>query len=120
MEQISARQASVSPPSASNYNLVELLTVCLADLIDWAVHTKVALLNPNRTLADALNLLHGMRHEQNRHVTALDKMLNTGLALLLEEHVADGQGLVNDQDIRLGNGGDCKSNFFRLSSWSKR
>ena len=63
-----------------------------------------------RTLADALNLLHGMRHEQNRHVTALDKVLNTGLALLLEEHVADGKHLIDDQDIGLGNGGDCKSN----------
>lgn len=52
-----------------------------------------------RTLADALNLLHGMRHEQNRHVTALDKVLNTGLALLLEEHVADGKHLIDDQDI---------------------
>lgn len=54
-----------------------------------------------RTLADALNLLHGMRHEQNRHVTALDKVLNTGLALLLEEHVADGKHLIDDQDIGL-------------------
>ena len=86
----------MSTSSASDYNLVELLAVCLADLIDRADHTKVALLDPNRTLADALNLLHGMRHEQDRHVTALDKVLNTGLALLLEEHVADGQGLVND------------------------
>ncbi len=62
------------------------------------------------TLADALNLLHGMRHEQNRHVTALDKVLYTGLALLLEEHVADGKHLIDDQDTGLGNGGDCKSN----------
>ena len=62
-----------------------------------------------RTLADVLNLLHGMRHEQNRHVTALDKVLNTGLALLLEEHVADGKHLIDDQDIGLGNGGDCKT-----------
>ena len=51
-----------------------------------------------------------MRHEQNRHVTALDKVLYTGLALLLEEHVADGKHLIDDQDIGLGNGGDCKSN----------
>lgn len=40
MEQITARKASASSPSASNYNLVELLAVRLADLIDRTVHTN--------------------------------------------------------------------------------
>ena len=47
MEQITACQASASPPSTNKYNLLELFAVCLAYLIDRAVHTKVALLNPN-------------------------------------------------------------------------
>lgn len=48
--------------------------------------------------------------KKNRHVTALDKVLNSRLALLLEEHVTDGQRLVNDQDIGLGDRRDCKGN----------
>lgn len=38
----------------------------------------------------------------------VDEVLDALLAFLLEEHVADGEGLVHDEDVRLGDGGDCK------------
>lgn len=37
-------------------------------------------------------------------MAVLDEVLNAALALLLEEHVADGEGLVHDEDVRLGYG----------------
>ena len=110
MEQITARQASASPPSVNKYNLLELFAVCLAYPIDRAVHTnpvhtKVALLNPNARWQ--MRSTCSMECDTNKTVTSpLYKVLNTGLALLLEEHVADGKHLIDDQDIGLGNGGD--------------
>ena len=59
--------------------------VCLTDLLHGAIHTQVALLDPYGTLTNALNLLHRVRNEQDRDVTALDKVLNSQLALLLEK-----------------------------------
>ena len=92
------------------YSLVELIAICLAYLIDGPIHAKIALFNPYGTLTNTLNLLHRVRHEQNGNITAFNKMLNTPLALLLKENVADRKCLVDDQDIRLGNRSDCKRN----------
>ena len=39
-------------------------------------------------------------------MAVLDEVLDAALALLLEEHVADGERLVDDEDIGLGDGGD--------------
>ena len=39
-------------------------------------------------------------------MAVLDEVLNAALALLLEEHVADGERLVDDEDVGLGDGGD--------------
>ena len=63
--------------------------VCLTDLVHGAIQTQVALLDSYGTLTNALNLLHGVRNEQDRDVTALDKVLNTALALLLEKGAGD-------------------------------
>ena len=84
--------------------------VCLAHLIDGTIHAQVAFLDPNRTLANAFNLLHGVRNKQHSYITALNKMLNTTLAFLLEEHVANRKRLINNKDIGLGNSSDSKGN----------
>lgn len=63
--------------------------VCLTDLVHGAIQTQVALLDPYGTLTNALNLLHEVRNEQDRDVTALDKVLNKALALLLEKGAGD-------------------------------
>lgn len=86
--------------------LCELGAIRLADLVDGAVHAQVAFLDPDRALADALDLVHGVAHEQDGDVAIVDEVLDAFLALLLEEHVADGEGLVHDEDVRLGDGGD--------------
>ena len=39
-------------------------------------------------------------------MAVLDEVLDAALALLLEEHVANGEGLVHDEDVGLGDGGD--------------
>ena len=49
-----------------------------------------------------------MAHEENRDVAAFDELADALLALLLEEDVADGEGLVDDEDIRLDDGRDCE------------
>ena len=38
----------------------------------------------------------------------VDEVLDALLALFLEEHVADGEGLVHDEDVGLGDGGDSE------------
>ena len=50
------------------WRLCELRAICLADLVDGVVHAQVALLDPDRALADALDhaggeVLHGHVHE---------------------------------------------------------
>lgn len=47
-----------------------------------------------------------MAHEQDGDVAIVDEVLDTLLAFLLEEHVANGERLVNDKDVGLGDGGD--------------
>lgn len=86
--------------------LRELRSVGLADFVHGAVHAQVALLDPHRALADALDLVHGVAHEQHGDVAVLDEVLDAALALLLEEHVADGERLIDDEDVGLGDGGD--------------
>ena len=86
--------------------MCELRAIGFANLVDGAVHAQVALLDPNRALANALDLVHGVAHEQDGDVAVLDEVLNAALALLLEEHVADGERLVHDEDVWLGDGGD--------------
>lgn len=63
--------------------LCELGAICPADLVDGAVHAQVALLDPNRALADALDLVHGVAHEQDGDVAIVDEVLDAFLALLL-------------------------------------
>ncbi len=84
--------------------------VRLADLIHGTIHTQIAFLDPYGTLANALNLIHGVRNEQDRDVTALDKVLNAALALLLEKDIANRKRLIDDENIGLGNRGDSKGN----------
>ena len=71
-----------------------------------SVHAQIALFDPDGALADALNLIHGVAREENRDVSVLDEVLDTAPAFLLEEHVADGERLVHDEDVGLGDGGD--------------
>lgn len=73
-----------------------------------SVHAQIALFDPDGALADALNLIHGVAREENRDVSVLDEVLDTAPAFLLEEHVADGERLVHDGDVGLGDGGDGK------------
>ena len=87
-------------------DLCELRAICLADFVDGAVHAQVALLDPDRALADALDLVHGVAHEQDGDVAIVDEVLDALLAFLLEEHVANGERLVDDEDVGLGDGGD--------------
>ena len=47
-----------------------------------------------------------MAHEQDGDVAIVDEVLDALLAFLLEEHVADGERLVHDEDVGLGDGGD--------------
>lgn len=47
-----------------------------------------------------------MAHEQDGDVAIVDEVLDALLAFLLEEHVANGERLVNDEDVGLGDGGD--------------
>lgn len=49
-----------------------------------------------------------MAHEQDGDVAIVDEVLDALLAFLLEEHVANGERLVNDEDVGLGDGGDSK------------
>ena len=63
--------------------------VCLTDLVHGAIQAQVALLDPYGKLTNTLNLLHGVRNEQDRDDTALNKVLNTALALLLEKGAGD-------------------------------
>lgn len=93
------------------------------NLVDGAVHAQVALLDPNRALADALDLVHGVAHEQDGDVAIVDEVLNALLAFLLEEHVADGERLVHDEDVGLGDGGDCERQWcddWRTCNWKGR
>ena len=92
-----------------NYNLLKLVVVCLAHLVDGTIHAQVALLDPYGTLTNTLNLLHGVRNEQYRDVTTLNKVLNTALAFLLEKDIANRKRLIDDEDVGLGNRGDSKS-----------
>lgn len=39
-------------------------------------------------------------------MAVVDEVLDALLAFLLEEHVADGERLVDDEDVGLGDGGD--------------
>lgn len=72
----------------------------------YAIHTQVNLLDPYSMLTNTPNLLHGVRYEQDRDVTALNKVLNAALALLLEKDIANRKRPINDQNIRLGNRSD--------------
>lgn len=49
-----------------------------------------------------------MAHEQDGDVAIVDEVLDALLAFLLEEHVANGECLVHDEDVGLGDGGDSK------------
>ena len=108
MEHKAARPSGCKFTRLLNYNLLELVVVRLADLIHWTIHAQVDYLDPYGTLANALNLLHGVRNEQDRDVTALDKVLNTVLALLLEKDIANRKRLIDDQNIRFSNRSDGK------------
>ena len=46
-----------------------------------------------------------MRDKEDRDVAGLDEAPDARLALLLEEDVAHGQGLVDDEDVGLGDRG---------------
>lgn len=46
-----------------DYSLLKLVVVCLADLVDGTIHTQFTLLDPHGTLANALDLIHGVRNE---------------------------------------------------------
>lgn len=93
-------------PKKAAISLRKLIPILLADFLDGSVQTQIALLDPDGALADALHLLDGVAHEQHRDVAGLDEVLDAGLALLLEEHITDGERLVHDQDVRLRDGGD--------------
>lgn len=60
MEHKPARQNLYRRILLIDYNLLKLVVVRLAHLIDGTVHAQITLLDPNRTLADTLNLLHGV------------------------------------------------------------
>lgn len=87
-------------------DLCELRAICFADFVDGSVHAQIAFLDPDRALADALDLVHGVAHEQDGDVAIVDEVLDALLAFLLEEHVANGERLVHDEDVGLGDGGN--------------
>ena len=108
MEHKAARPSGCKFTRLLNYNLLELVVVRLVDLIHGTIHAQVDFLDSYGTLANALNLLHGVRNEQDRDVAALDKVLKTVLALLLEIDITNRKRLIDDQNIRLGNRSDGK------------
>ena len=63
MEHIAMRPSGYKFARLENYNLLELVMVRLANLIHRTVHAKVSLLDPHGTLANTLNLVHGMRNK---------------------------------------------------------
>ena len=69
------------------WRLCELRAICLADLVDGVVHAQVALLDPDRALADALDhaggeVLHGHVHEVGQ-LGKLDDLLEVRVDELL-------------------------------------
>ena len=89
MEHKAARPSGYKFTRLINYNLLELVVVRLADLVHGTIHAQVTLLDPYGTLANTLNLLHGVRNEQDRDVATLDKVLNAALTFLLEKDIAN-------------------------------
>ncbi len=98
--------------------LLELIAIRLADLVDRAFHAFLALLDPDGGLTEALDLLHAVANEKHRHISGIDEVLDAALALLLEEHVAHGERLVDDEDVGLGDGrdgeGDARNHAARI------
>lgn len=100
------QEAEMAIPKKAAISLRKLIPILLADFLDGSVQTQIALLDPDGALADALHLLDGVAQEQHRDVAGLDEVLDAGLALLLEEHITDGERLVHNQDVRRRQGGD--------------
>ena len=50
-----------------------------------------------------------MADEQDGDVAGIDEALNASLALLLEEDVANGQSLINNENVRFRDGSDSES-----------
>lgn len=86
--------------------LVELVAVGLADFLHRTHHALLALLDPHAALAEALDLVDAVADEQDGDVAGIDEALNAALALLLEEDVANGQRLINNENIRFRDGSD--------------
>ena len=108
MEHKAGRPSGYKFTRPINYNLLELVVVRLADLVHGTIHAQITLLDPHSTLANTLNLLHGVRNEQDRDVATLNKVLNTALAFLLEKDIANRKRLIDDENIGLGNRSDSK------------
>ncbi len=51
-----------------------------------------------------------MRNEKDGNITRFNKMLDTTLAFLLEEYIADRERLIDNQNIWLSDSRDCKGN----------
>ena len=70
----------------------------------------MALFNPYRLVAQALDLVVVVRNDKHRHAVLLDQLRDTVFALLLEHEVAHGKHFVNDQNLRHDNRSNRKGN----------
>ena len=68
----------------------------------------MALLNPYRFIAQTLNLIIAVRHDEHCYTVLLDELVNAILAFPLEHEVADRQNLIHDKNFRHNNRGNCK------------
>ena len=59
----------------------------------------MTLLDPQRLFAHAFDLIDRVGDEQQRRAVVFDQVIDASLAFLLEHEVADGQGLVDDEDV---------------------
>ena len=71
-----------------------------------AHHAGVALLDPDGLVAQTLDLVVVVRHDEHGDVVLLDELRDAALAFLLEHEVADREHLIDDEDLGHDDRGD--------------
>ena len=85
------------------------MLVSFTNFIHRAKHALLALLNPNSTVTNALNQVNGVRNQKNRNIIRSNQLFDAVLALLLEEEVSYRECLINNEQVRLCDGSNCKA-----------
>ena len=79
----------------------------MGDLGTWAISDELAIHEPQRPGAHLLNDLCGVVDDEDRPGTA-PQLSHLVLAAFLERSVSGGQGLINEENVRVRGGGDCE------------